>query len=194
MENALTYVFLPRRPDTFPKHRWTGGDAAIDFMGRLESVHHLLSLTFEKYVATFQKPMFKQMGSSDTSAGMAMELVQDMGEAILTLDEALGGDAAAKLACHEGAIAEDVGEGGESPAQHAHDRKVALAWVRTKPHDTLILLRQAVEPLRVLLSQHFAMSGESFEVRQRAIDAKNLTRPGESFRKRDFMITWAASN
>eukprot|EP00971_Amphidinium_carterae_P350440 6491543-Amphidinium_carterae.1 len=194
MENALTYVFLPRRPDTFPKHRWTGGDAAIDFMGRLESVHHLLSLTFEKYVATFQKPMFKQMGTSGTSAGIAMGPVQDMDEAILALEEALGGEVTANLTCHEGTTAEDAGEGGESAAQHAHDRKVALAWVRTAPHDTLILLRQAVEPLRVLLSHHFDMSGENFEVRQRAIDAKNLTRPGESFSKRDFMITLAASN
>ena len=198
MESSFVFVFAARRPDTFPRHRWTGGDQAIDFLGRMESVHQLLSATFEKFVQHYGSTTSGATTSATTQTpeAHAHSVGATAGLSSSSGGHAHGGDSQAMPGSHAHCPDQHPSHVPESitAAQHSHDRRIGLGWVRGKPYSQLIMLRLVVEPLRILLSKNFHVSSEEFEIQQRALVARQVAQGDPESHKRDFMVTLAAEN
>ena len=200
MESALTYVFIARRPDTFPRHRWTGGDQAIDFPSRMECVHQLLSWTFVKFASRYgtpsSNPNMSAFVGNDVVSPLAATVADVPFQNVEIPEPSTGHAPGIGLPESSSSTAPRSQRDSHEPitaAQHAHDRRIGLQFVLNKPYTNLVAMRLVVEPLRTLLSKHFSISGEDFEVHQRSRVAQALG-GGHPGVVRDFMVTIAAHN
>eukprot|EP00971_Amphidinium_carterae_P108631 2150823-Amphidinium_carterae.1 len=86
----------------------------------------------------------------------------------------------------------------ESAEAHAHDRKVAVAWLQKKPLQDVICMRLCLQPLCTMMTAQFEVSCEHWELKQRSGVARILM--GETAEEvaglvpRDFQVTIAANN
>eukprot|EP00959_Pyramimonas_sp_CCMP1952_P453212 9467863-Pyramimonas_sp.AAC.1 len=52
---GLMTALVATQPSTYPRHRWTGADRAIDELAIVEACHKLLSTTFMRFAASYAK-------------------------------------------------------------------------------------------------------------------------------------------
>lgn len=176
---ALILALAPRAPSTFPRHRWTGADAAVDEVGLLCCVHGLLKPTYLAFlVATgfaAARPFFQQAHQPQDDDNLAeRDALQDL--AVDEADDVLpeGDDEA------QGGLDGDVGQGAADATStmtgqvdwaslNAKVKKLGFAFVlMPELLSKMVILRQTVEPFRVLLSSHFRLASKAWEVEQLA--------------------------
>ena len=56
MTSVLLEVYLCRKPFVYPRHRWTGADRSLDWVGSLESCHGLFTATYTHFLKLLAKP------------------------------------------------------------------------------------------------------------------------------------------
>lgn len=170
------------QPQTYPRSRWTGADLATDSLGIMEACHKLLSTSFARFVATFE-PAARAQKLLAAGAAQAREEDQASGSAmpeqLHMLCDAEGPGAQGHSA--ELVAASPVAEGADAATSptwaevNALHRRVALAWLASRPLDTLLLQRLVMEPLRQLLASQFRVSSQAWEDEQRSRAAAAVT-------------------
>lgn len=199
--SGLIASLCAAQPATYPRHRWTGADLAIDCLGVMEACHRLLSTTFERFVASSQST-FSSRSLQGAIVGLPLGAHQgegpepeDAGER-----ELLGGLAGEGVGTS--AIVEPPGGPPQAEVEmdsttwaavNAKHRRMALEWLRTRPLPMLILQRTAMEPMRQLLAEQFRVAGADWEDEQRGRLAEALASDKPvTFGDRDYRLGLAA--
>eukprot|EP00971_Amphidinium_carterae_P119762 2372506-Amphidinium_carterae.2 len=180
-----------QRPVTFPQHRWTGADKAVEQIGLLSVIHNVLRPAYERFCVVMSKP---DRGASSSSHGeIGGELVADVD----VVDQSELGGAVEDM---EGqAVLPEEGGQGKSAEEHSKNRRHALVWLRREPLAQLMVMRTLLEPIRILLVHQFKICSEEFELEQRSLVANSVMRCAQAGLEgdegpcpRDWSVTIAA--
>jgi len=203
LSSGLCWALCEAKPSLWPRHRWCGADLSLDSIGRLEAIHGLLSATYNMFAARSSKPS----GTTSTSATGAAAAGEPLPRCDLAplADTAVEGEAMGEEREQQGEVANvapaplaaatlpikgKVADGDSWAAVNAKDRALTMKWLGQRPLGHMILMRQALEPLRVLFHGQFAVASQEWEMHQRAEEARALAR-GMSC-QRDFRMLVAA--
>ena len=180
LQTSLCNCLCPAKPPAYPRHRWTGADVACDCLGLLESCHGLLSSTYKRFMAAYSsRSLRSSVGALGPPAGLAGPQVVALP---LMDDSERNAEDAAGLGEQK---APEAGGDPDWAAVNARERVVAWRWLSQKPLGFIILIRQAMEPLRVLLTSQLDMAADVWEVREQSKVAKAMKagQPTEGSRK-----------
>ena len=201
LEGSLCWILCESKPALWPRHRWCGADLSLDTIGRMEIVHGLLSATYKRVVGTYANA--KVSGTAVSSTGVVYlghmmdddvgvlpicDDIGDMEEAVP--DQPMGAAAAAADDAPDAKVQASTDD--SWAAINAKDRKLTLQWLEQGPLACMMLMRQAMEPLRVLFHSQFAKAGVEWELHQRAEAARALARGGSDLVAREFRVLVAA--
>eukprot|EP00971_Amphidinium_carterae_P351608 6492189-Amphidinium_carterae.5 len=177
---GLCWLFAHKPFKLWPQHRWTGFDICVNQVGLLLACHNILQVAFVGFVKAMSssKASAPQLGPGLAGFDGGAASCNHIGEPLASHDgacevhpEAIGGYEA------EGSLFQSTPTGLysiDSPEAHAHDRKVALAWLDSKPLAAVMSLRLCLEPLVALMRLQFEVAGQSWELKQRYEVAKSL--------------------
>lgn len=175
-------------PLVYNRHRWTGLDLCLDYLGRLSVMNGLLEDAFLEFAKSFHTGFpGDQAGRSADIASNAPSLSHitsggreqgiDGGEVLVALPEAAPGDSIG--------IETNLGEGagGDTSTwqeERVQNRRAALAFMMDSPLEKLVLLRLAVEPLRSLLTAKFMVASPEWDAKSRCADLPSSADGGEA--------------
>eukprot|EP00971_Amphidinium_carterae_P345902 6487089-Amphidinium_carterae.2 len=161
---TILEVYVSSRPLVFPRHRWTGSDVSIDWIGAMESCHSLFSMVYTKFlsllagVACHQSPL----GDRDAQASLGAPPAIDVEAEPYGHQEQDYVEFGASHAHQEDNTASDYA------AQMAKDRKLSKAWLETKPFGNLMIIRTVIQPLLELLYSQFELNSPEWEIAEQA--------------------------
>lgn len=197
---GIMTALAAKQPESYPRHRWTGADIAVDRLGIIESCHKLLSTSYARFVASFE--------IASRAAGLLAQGARLVGEtqpqvALLTLADSpeaggFAGEAAARGEIPGVGPAQEEGnsaaDGGSMWSEiNTSRRRAGAEWLSTQPLAHLILLRTAMEPLRRLLANQFRVAGVEWERDQLKATLDALHRGEASWGAREYRLGIAAS-
>lgn len=189
------------QPTMYKRARWTGADLATDCLGVLEACHRLLSSTFLRFAAHYERG-----GRADVLLGAAAAVAGSTGDGVRPhvpdfvppiADESVGASSE-PLALPGGASSslDDVLDPRmEAPnwqAINASHRRIAAQWLGSKPFGMLAAQRRIMEPLRKLLAKQLTLSSEEWELEQRSIIAERLKQGRADWQDRQYRLAVAA--
>lgn len=182
VSSGVLTALCSSQPPLYKRSRWTGADLAVDALGIMEVCHRLLSSSFLRFAATFEKGARAQalmsaaakassaIGRLPVGPRLAAEPLPGPTEA-----EDLGRDTdATPEALRAIAVLDPRSDEPDWQVINAKHRRVGSEWVMSRPLSMLVLLRLALEPLRRLLSSILEVAGEEWEMEQRAKVAAKL--------------------
>jgi len=201
LSSGLCWALCEAKPSLWPRHRWCGADLSLDSIGRLEAIHGLLSATYPKFVARYSRAppcastSLSLAACSDEAPAARCDLVPLVDTAAVAVDVGPGHEGVAAdfapVAPTEGApVKNNAAEDESWAAANAKDRELTMQWIRQAPLGHLILMRQAMEPLRVLFHDQFSVASLDWEMHQRAEEARAME-SGVAF-QRSFRMLVAA--
>lgn len=152
-QNDVVMALLPHSLPTFPRHRWTGGEKALDWAGLLASLG-VLREPIIVWMACLRENRTPQ------ESDFAPKLVQEGWEH----DEIE----------IEPATVETNSEDVDWKAFHAKLRRNGERFARANPVDRLVLMRVAMTPLVDLLHRFGAMGDRGWEQKNMADAAAGL--------------------
>eukprot|EP00971_Amphidinium_carterae_P036828 724125-Amphidinium_carterae.2 len=176
---GLCWLFTCRQFKLWPQHRWTGFDICCNQIGLLLACHNLLEGVYKRFA---QGLASGKKGMHLVTSGHAADFDRSATMARTNHDgDDDDDDASARLNVlnahvytadwnDEVASAHDP----DSAEQHSLDRKITLAWLETKPLANIIAMRICLEPLIALMRMQLEVAGDSWELKQRCIAAKQL--------------------
>ena len=197
---GLMLVFASSQPATYPRHRWTGMDLAVDELGLMESCHRLLSTTFMRFAASFytgaRRAQLLAAGASMSSyEGNKLAEVEDVGGAGAVEHDGPEHDPGAADPAAEHKPAEKS-ESDSWAAENTANRGKAVKWLASElPLVFLMSTRIIMEPLRVLMTKQFEEAGAQWDLKQQVKMVKAL-KAGlgpNPFASRDYRVAIAAS-
>ena len=179
---GLVFALSHRCFMTFPRHRWTGCDLAIDQVGLALAIHNLGGLAMEMAFAGGVRSAVAEHGGPghEVDVEEAQEGQEGPGEAAadhaMPVQEHLGrrfvqaaGRVTDQAHEHQDVPHEDARPQAQSPSEHAAENakraRLALEWLRQKPLAELVILRLILAPIVKLLHKYIARSGESWQTR-----------------------------
>lgn len=168
---GLCNALCPARPRLYPRHRWTHADAVVDELGLLQTCSGILQHAFKKFVEMTDGCMVGRLASGGDAPQDAV-LPANPGEmSIVSRDTC----PAPPLEAETWAEA------------NARDRQRAVNWFQSSPPNLgqLLLLRSAMEPLRVLMKRQLEMAAEEWEVEEQSKVARAVWQglPAEGVRR-----------
>lgn len=182
--SGLLAALCAAQPKLYRRARWTGADASTDSLGILEACHCLLSTTFFRFLAGYQKGAGVQqmLATAAATASTGQAAAEPVGPSSLaTVSAAIG--------VGQPGMPPDFGSTG--PPQEAADPRLAAEadwaainashrrqgaeWVSSRPLGLLMAQRQILEPLRQLMSRQFLVAAEDWECEQRYKIAAKLS-------------------
>ena len=168
LSSGLCRALCEAKPSLWPRHRWCGADLSLDSIGRLEAIHGLLPATYPKFVARYSRascatPSSSLAAGSDEVPAARCDLAPLVDTALVAVDVEPGQEGVtadfAPATSTEGAPAKNNAADDESwAAANAKDRELTMQWMRQAPLGHLILMRQAMEPLRSLFHGQFRVA------------------------------------
>ena len=164
---ALIQVFASSKPPFYPKHRWTGADAAIDWIAALECVHGLFIPVFKTFLALSRKATSESAAESAPSSSVP--------------------HASAEVVA--GQEDDDI----SFAAAANRDRTLAQEWIETSPFTHLFILRTCMEPLLVYMNGQFQVNSPEFELMEEHQVVQASMGGEEGVAPRHFKLTVAAS-
>ena len=178
VSSGLVMALAAAQPHQYNRSKWTGSDIAVDDLAIFECVHGLLAPTFARFCATFLHGQKKQ---DLLLLAQTLARVDDFGrlEQLEDVEDAEPEAADPRDTPAAGAGAMQLGEaGGPTDAmaiaaeQNAKDRRKAMAFLAQRPLGYLVLLRLAMEPMRVYMGKQFDRAGDSWDKKQQALLAE----------------------
>ena len=136
--SALIQVFASSKLPFHPKHRWTGADAAIDWIAGLEYVHGLFIPVFKTFLALSRKATSQAAAESAPSSSAP--------------------HASAEVVA--GQEDDDI----SFAAAANRGRTLAQEWIDTSPFTRLFILRTCMERLLVYMNGQFQVNSPEFEL------------------------------
>ena len=178
LSTGLVQALLSSKPHVATRHRWTGLDICLDEIGRLEAIHGLFSSTFSRFLTKFQRSGgagVVRAGSRNivTNAEPDTHAEVPVADAIITdaSDVNVNNPDAPAPARAPEVAAEAPPQAIErhlAPEQHSQQRKKAQTWLSGSPLTDLVLFWIALRPLANLMTDLLTISGEGFELAERA--------------------------
>eukprot|EP00971_Amphidinium_carterae_P071886 1421752-Amphidinium_carterae.6 len=198
---GLLQALLSAKPTVLMRHRWTGTDIALEEVGRVEAIHGLFSKTFVKFLASFQGP-HKHLRNSEVCVAVDDDAVHSLGVASAA-DGADVGEVASLLTGENGgtALVDALSQSAlpnveqhRNVQEHSSDRRRAGCWLASHAWLDLVVLRITVKPLMDYMTNLLKISGEKWEVGQRAHVIEHLGKREEQTNPllRDYEVTLAA--
>ena len=169
---------------SYPRHRWTGADIALDEFGLLDAVHGIGTRAFMRYLALTSKKKEPPAPPVDVPPAEPL-LALPAPEAVAAApDVAMGradeepADEGAEGGEDDGApaVAAEIGDTVDWAALNARVKRVAAEWIATAPFGRVIVMRVVLEPWRQLMHSFIEMSGEAWELKQRLQESTFLSR------------------
>ena len=189
MTSVLLEVYVSRKPFVYPRHRWTGSDRSIDWVGAMEICHGLFTATYTQFLQLLAKPSTSRASHPPATVNLPVPEaeVDDgdhgfapfpmAGDADLEVDETDYPDPDMPHAVVDHA------------ALLAKDRWHAQQWISGGILANLHIMRTVLEPMQEMLTAQFHLNSSEFELEQQAMACQQG--PGEGVRH--FMLTKAAS-
>lgn len=183
---AMRACLAGARPSTYPRHRWTGAEAAWSEWCLLEAVHGLGSAVWALYC---QGPQAVASSAAGGAPGGGSALAPDMQLAIA--------DDGSMLAVAP-AFADGLADGSAATqsidtarAQQDTHRREASLWLMSDRLAPSLIIRQTLEPLRQLLAEQLDLGSKAWHRRQERAEAQRLASCGEG--SREWPVTVACS-
>lgn len=185
MVQGLLMATCTSAPKVYARHRWTGMDLCLDSLGRLAVIHNILPEAFLRFCRSCGT-----MRPSRSSSGAQPQGGHDPQEVQGALCVAGGAmEEGTAQACPPPECADQVGHWQE---ENVLNRQLGLAFVESDPLVSLITMRMAVEPLRMLLQSKLEVADRTWEQRQQEME---LQSQGEGLgRRRSFRVLVSATN
>ena len=199
--NACLVALTSTPPPTFPRSRWTGWDLAVDYAALLLCVHNIGRDAYRAFViccggslpqALQPRAVAEPEGGSVGAIGdIAAEIPEveghDEGEVLaegvgVEQEVALSAGGVANLT--QPSVAAVDGEP-DWAALNKEFRKYGLRFMESRPLGHLMVLRQCLEPFRLLVRKSLRHSGEAWDTTQEAFLVKSRQEgkpPERSFR------------
>lgn len=199
--NGLIAALCASQPQTYPRHRWTGADLAIDCLAIIEACHGLLSSTWKRFAASYEtasrarlilgSSSVPELGGSATGALPIAGVEEEAAAAGLPKQAVNTETQDTGNAEGQGADAADTGN--TWAAINAKNRRIAAEWLDNQPLDKMMLQRLVMEPLRQLLARQFQVASHEWELEQRGRLAE-ATMAGQptNFNNREYRLCLAA--
>lgn len=183
MVNHLAFALCHSQPPVWPRHRWTRADEAADYVGLLQAVHGLATHAYTHWLQEHH--------------GLPMVLRQEFLELALDISDEATEDGGGGLQSSAGSVGGHPGQGGDDTwqAQNERHRKLGLRFVLDPMGIAMMpLLRIVLEPFRVMLRDILALSGTTWELRERskAVKATQASGSIEAPAQRTFRLQIAA--
>ena len=195
LTNGLTLALASAQPPVYNRSKWTGSDIAVDYLGIFEGCHRLLSTSYARFCATFEK------GAVATQLLNLAESLQVYGEPPLAAIPAAYGQAAQEAEPH--AAGEEGGGANVLPgvtsnttaeaarkaaaaAVNAKTRRLGLAWIVQNRFGHVVMIRLLMEPLRQYLAKQFRRAADAWDYSEKAKQASACLSSGDC--RRSFRI------
>lgn len=190
--DALQQCVAGAHLTTYPRHRWTKADRALDDCIMLDAIHGLLSAVFPLWC--------RECGAIGASSGIS-EIAQQAGGVALVNPRFPALQDMPEAPAEPLAQAKDAPTAEHSSPQTADaarednetHRRVALSWLRSEPLTRIIIIRQAMEPLRQLMAAHLVLGSLGWEEQQDEAAASAATSSSAAAEGRSYAVVEAAS-
>lgn len=199
VSSGMVAALASSQPALYRRARWTGADVSTDALGVLESCHRLLSTSFMRFAATFlpSGAARRVLGAAAGAVGIAAGAEAEAPEEDCGLDQALpvGAGDLVDMVVEGSAPVGAVDPREEEPnwaAINSKHRRLAAAWIATRPLGLLMVQRAIMEPLRHLMVQQLTLAGDEWEQQQRVKLASKLLVGTASFEDREHRLAIAA--
>jgi len=188
---GMLRAFLPMVLRLYAKHHWTGLELALDQQGSLESCHYLFSRTVKRFLDHF--------GASAPKTQLRVPLrailgTVDGGPLPLQDSEAPKESEGAAEAKTADPGAKDKPDDTEWAKVNAVRRSAMRAFWEGRPLWYLVVMRIALEPIRLLFAAKFKTGSWAWEAKQRSKLAKNRVNGVDNAHGRDYRALLAALN
>jgi hypothetical protein len=158
--SLVVWALTSRAPPTYPRHRWTGADEALDYVGLMQSVHGLASSAFLRWLA----------GRRDGEQKSGTVPPADHADRLPVGDEPVAGGPEPHV---EGEGADDR-EGGHIESgpktwaeENEANRRGAQQFIVSREIDLVAPMRVVMGPLAELLREYLFFGGGRWECQQR---------------------------
>eukprot|EP00971_Amphidinium_carterae_P221381 4395057-Amphidinium_carterae.1 len=176
---TLLKVLSSCMPPIYPRHRWTGADKAVKWVGLWDAVHSLLHPVYKKFLQL----VHHSTGSSNVT-------ISSSGQEPLALN-AEAADALSEIV--QGSLAQGLEE--QSSASFAErncrDRALAWQWVEQRPFADVWLITLLLDHLSKLLHAQLDLSGVAWETKERAKLAEAIFEGRDTANCRTFRLVVA---
>ena len=164
---ALCTACCPAKYRIWNRARWDGADISVDGIGLLEGICGMFSEAFKRFVSVLnRRGGAKSAQPKRAPRAAALPAIADQAD----LDQ----------------------EADNHAEQNDKSRRIGLAWVKKGVYCILVLIRLAMEPLRVLLQLQLYIGSEKFELDQRVLVAKASLAGGRADKVRALRLQIAA--
>ena len=193
-EKYVLWAILPNAISMFPRHRWHGGEAAVDEAGLLFAVHNIGGAALSMFLG--DRPLPAAVPAAAPSAGVDddLEELTDVGQGLLDalatdMQETDPGELLAVDACVAETPAGPVGQdavqqppepqpqgsaaaGGSSgdavdwKAVKQSMKRMVTAWAESKPGPVLVIVRTAMRASVRLMRKFLYVASASWEKHQ----------------------------
>ena len=144
----------------YPRHRWTGADAAVDDIGLLVCIHQLMGPVYNRFVQ-----MSESRGTEPSDRPRADAVAPSVAPMMVDGAPLHMGPGPHMASCDGAADATTMA------ATNARHRSIAAKWMASGAWHILWVCRTVMEPLRELMTSYLDSSGEHWEAEQRAAAA-----------------------
>ena len=189
MKHFLVPALLPSRPPILSRKSWTGAQEAVDYFGLLTALHNLFEPMVMIYTKTHAQPepVPARRGAGWARVATGYRAQPEAASADFpdvdpiarprSAHRPAGGDA--ETAAEPTDAAHEEGTETGDASWQAYNKKLRsrlVAWARSKPGNSLVVLRSGMQqPLR-LLSDLLRRSGQEWEKAQQAKQAEGGAR------------------
>eukprot|EP00971_Amphidinium_carterae_P140232 2778418-Amphidinium_carterae.1 len=173
--DSLVYCMAKKKPGLWPRHRWTGADQVLNWIGLLATCHDLLSQAFRDFADAMKSPNGAGgAGANEQTTLLGTCILQDVEEG--GIEYSIGDRENDMVA--DNMREEEYTEDKRTSAEHSKDRSIGLQWVKSPHADDLYVMRLSIQPLLDLLQRQFHIASQEFEIEQRASMANHLLEKG----------------
>lgn len=197
LTHILVSALAGKAPSTFPRHRWTGVDLSLDELGLMQCVHGVLAHAYRAFLIACGHQQARDWDAElHRTAIMDKQALGGEFKGAADANDPDGFDSGTDEMQPEPQAQAEQTLPGESWGEvdwaklNSKFRQGGYAFVRSAPLGKLMMLRVCAEPFRRLMSEHFRLSGEAWEAKQRSVEAK-ATGEGAT-NQREFRVVVAA--
>ena len=181
MTSLAVAVLAGGGPPTFPRHRWTGFQPALQWPLLLESIHGLFSIAYKLWAAqqrggkSLQATYEEEVDRLRSAQGgtISLSAVED----VAFIDAAdVGGDGEASGAAPGDASAQSRDPTAAKREENSRHRSTALRWIAQDPLGMMLVMRLGMSPICAAMDKYLACAGKRWGRKQEARAAQAFAR------------------
>eukprot|EP00971_Amphidinium_carterae_P036653 720348-Amphidinium_carterae.1 len=179
---TLLKVLSSCMPPIYPRHRWTGADKAVKWVGLWDAVHSLLHPVYKKFL---------QLVHHSTSSSEIPMSSSGHEPHVLNAEGLEAADAQTEIVQSSHVHGLDEQSSASFAERNSRDRALAWQWVDQRPFADVWLITILLEHLSELLHAQLELSGLEWERKQRAKLAEAIFEGRDTANARTFRLVVA---